>query len=87
MDFLYVTPSLISRNPREQKFFIEISLLGVTFPFPYTSQVLTLKFNHQRIQTTRSHGSFVIIVFIVIIAMLTLCHSIMSHVFTNITLY
>jgi hypothetical protein len=51
-----VTPPLATWNPREQMCSVKISLLVVTFP-SHASWVLTLKWSHQRIQTTRSHAS------------------------------
>ena len=48
------THSLISRNPREHMFVVQISLLNVTF-MSLVSQIFVINANHQRSQPTRSH--------------------------------
>ena len=70
-----VTPPLTSRNPRERMF----ALLVVTFP-SHMPWVLTIQYSTKEFKPhTRTHH-VVIIVLVVIIAMLTLCYSITSHV-------
>ena len=49
-----VTHSLVSQNPREQMFVVQISLLIVTFPLPYITQ-FAINANHPRSQPTPSH--------------------------------
>ena len=66
------TPSLTSQNPREQMCSIYIFLLAVTFP-SHISWVLTLKKSSKECKA-HSHTHH-----IVIIAMLTVCHSTMSN--------
>ena len=63
-----VTPSLISRV-------LSLNLTRCHVSFPYIMG-FDITINHQRIQTTSSHALLVIVV---IIAMLTLCYSIISH--------
>ena len=79
---LNVTPSLRSWNPRERTFSIRISLLVVTFP-SHISRVLTLM--KQPIKEFKPHACTHHIVITIIIAMSTLCYSIMPH--TTLILY
>ena len=74
---LNVILSLISWIPRERMSSIQISLFIVMFPSSYITGS-DIEINHQRIQVTRSHTSHCHRC-IVIIAMLTLCYSTISH--------
>ena len=65
---LNVTTSLISHNPRERMFSLQISLLVVTFP-SHISWILTLKCSTKEFKPHVHMHHVVIIVIIVIIAM------------------
>ena len=54
IDLHNITHSLMSRNPRERMFVVQISLLICHMSFPYITN-LVMNANHQRSQPTPSH--------------------------------
>ena len=68
-----VTHSLISQNPREQMFIVQISLLIVTFLYLYITEFV-INANHQRNQPTPLHCAMCYMWSVAFLFLFFLCH-------------